>query len=406
MKGHVYQRGKKWSFMFDGPPDPLTGKRRQVTKAGFDSEKEAWSACRDAIKAAETGRLVRPSRRKLGEYLTDEWLPAMRHVLKPTTLASYEDYARAYVVPVLGNVRLQEQLTAPRLTAFYDHLLTKGRAKVAGGLSPKTVRNVHVMLRKALGDAVAWGFLAANPAEQVRPPRIPRRPPAVWKPDQVARFLILAKDDRFFALYLLAATTGMRRAELCGLRWPAVDLEHGTLSVTTTRVVVRGHAQDSDDTKSERSRRLISIDPVTVEGLRMQRERQDGERSAFGTGYGETDLVFTWEDGRPVHPDVIRQRFNRLVTRLKLPPIRLHDLRHSYATAALAAGVHPKIVSERLGHASVAFTLTQYSHVLPGVDREAAETMADLMLGRGPVSNVRLTEAGHTWVLVFWRSLS
>jgi integrase len=338
VKGHVYQRGKKWSFMFDGPPDPLTGKRRQVTKAGFDSEKEAWSACRDAIKAAETGRLVRPSRRKLGEYLTDEWLPAMRHVLKPTTLASYEDYARAYVVPVLGNVRLQEQLTAPRLTAFYDHLLTK--------------------------------------------------------PDQVARFLTLAKDDRFFALYLLAATTGMRRAELCGLRWPAVDLEHGTLSVTTTRVVVRGHAQDSDDTKSERSRRLISIDPVTVEGLRMQRERQDGERSAFGTGYGETDLVFTWEDGRPVHPDVIRQRFNRLVTRLKLPPIRLHDLRHSYATAALAAGVHPKIVSERLGHASVAFTLTQYSHVLPGVDREAAETMADLMLGRAPVSKSVSNEPG------------
>ena len=119
-----------------------------------------------------------------------------------------------------------------------------------------------------------------------------------------------------------------------------------------------------------------------------------GRGRPFGTGYGETDLVFTWEDGRPVHPDVIRQRFNRLVTRLKLPPIRLHDLRHSYATAALAAGVHPKIVSERLGHASVAFTLTQYSHVLPGVDREAAETMADLMLGRAPVSKSVSNEPG------------
>lgn len=311
----------------------------------------------------------------------------MRHVIKPTTFASYEDYARAYVLPVLGNVRLQDQLTATRLNAFYDHLMTTGRVKREGGLSPKTVRNVHVMIRKALADAVAWGFLPSNPAEHARPPRIPRRPPAVWTPDEVNRFLTAARDDRFFALYLLAATTGMRRAELCGLRWPAVDLNRGALSVTTTRVVVRGHAQDSDDTKSERGQRLLSLDPVTVGGLADQQKRQDEERAAFGTGYGETNLVFTWEDGRPVHPDVIRQRFIRLVARLKLPAIRLHDLRHSYATAALAAGVNPKIVSERLGHASVAFTLTQYSHVLPGVDRDAAQTVADLMLGRKGVPN-------------------
>lgn len=217
--------------------------------------------------------------------------------------------------------------------------------------------------------------------------RIPRRPPAVWTPEEVARFLTGAKDDRFFALYLLAATTGMRRAELCGLRWAAVDLDRGTLSVTTTRVVVRGRAQDSDDTKSERGQRLLSVDPVTVDGLADLRKRQDEERSAFGSAYRETDLAFTWEDGRPVHPDVIRQRFNRLVTRLKLPAIRLHDLRHSYATVALRAGINPKIVSERLGHASVAFTLTQYSHVLPGIDRDAAQTMADLMLGRTSVPN-------------------
>jgi integrase len=239
-----------------------------------------------------------------------------------SSLASYEDYARAYVVPVLGNVRLQDQLIALRLNAFYDHLMTSGRAKQAGGLSPKTVRNVHVMLRKALGDAVAWGFLAANPAEHARPPRVPRRPPAVWTPDEVARFLTAAKDDRFFALYLLAATTGMRRAELCGLRWAAVDLDRGALSVRATRVVVRGHAQDSDDTKSERGRHWLFLDPVTVGGLETQRFRQNEERAAFGTGYQDTDLVFTWEDGRPVHPDVVRQRFNRLVARLSLPTIR------------------------------------------------------------------------------------
>lgn len=137
MKGHVFKRGTKWFYKFDGSADPLTGKRRQVAKGGFDSEREACAACRDAIKALESGRHVRSSRRKLGAYLTDEWLAAMRHVIKPTTFASYEDYARAYVVPVLGNVRLQDQLTATRLNAFYDHLMTTGRVKREGGLSPE-----------------------------------------------------------------------------------------------------------------------------------------------------------------------------------------------------------------------------------------------------------------------------
>ena len=386
MKGHVLRRGMKWAYMFDGPPDPLTRKRRQITKSGFETEAEAWKACRKAMQQAEAGRLVRSSKRKLGEFLTDEWLPAMKHVIKPTTLASYEVYARAYVVPILGNLRLQEQLTARRLAAFYDHLLTSGRTKRDGGLSPKTVRNIHVMLRKALGDATAWDYLVANPAAQVRPPRLTRRLPTVWDPGNASRFLVRAVDDRFYGLYLIAATTGMRRAELCGLRWPAVDLEGGHLLVATTRVVVRGHAQDSDETKSIRSHRRISIDPVTVEALRRRRASQDEERMAFGDQFRATDLVFTWEDGRPPHPDVIRQRFQRLIKRLGLPVIRLHDLRHTYATIALAAGVNPKVVSERLGHASVAFTLQQYSHVLPSVDEEAAKKVADLMLGRRPVS--------------------
>ena len=385
MKGTVFKRGKTWSYKFDGPPDPLTGERRQVSKGGFPSDKEAWKACRAAIKAAESGRLVRASNRKLGEYLTGEWLPAVKPVIKPTTYASYENYINAYVVPVLGNVRMQEQLTAPRLAAFYAHLLAEGRVKTGGGLSPKTVRNVHVALRKALSDAVAWDYLSANPAEKVRPPRVGRRLPTVWKPPDAGRFLEQAVEDRFYALYLLAATTGMRRGELCGLRWSAVDLERGTVAIEATRVVVAGYATDSDDAKSRDSIRRISVDPVTVEALRTRRAEQDDERLAFEKEHRDTDYVFTWEDGRPPHPDVIRQRFRRLVVRLRLPVIRLHDLRHTYATIALAAGVNPKVVSERLGHASVAFTLQTYSHVLPAVDEEAARKVADLMLRKGYV---------------------
>jgi integrase len=432
MKGHVYRRGRTFTYIIDGPSDPLTGKRQQVTKGGWLSEKEAWRECRDAIRRLESGRHVRPSRRTVADFLVSDWLPAMQPVIKATTWANWSVYVTAYVVPTIGKVRLQD-LTATRLQAFYGHLLTAGRIKPdpgpamyaawskarqsgkeptarqvanasgmsihsarkamprfragwvplgrSAGLEPKTVHNIHVMLHKALADAVSWQYVTENVAIAARAPSPGRRKPTVWTPVQLRAFLDFAQEDRFYPLYLLAATTGFRRAELCGLRWSALDLEANTVAVESdTRVVVNGQAQDSDG-KTDNAPRLLSLDRATVAALALWRKRQAEERAFFGPDYPPGDRVFTWEDGRPVHPDVLRQRFNRLSQRCGLPHIRLHDIRHSYATAALKAGVNPKIVSQRLGHASVAFTLTVYSHALPGYDREAADTMAALILG-------------------------
>jgi integrase len=432
MKGHVYRRGKTFTYVFDGPPDPLTGERQQVTKGGWKTEAEAWKECRTAMKRAEEGRHVAPSRRTLRAYLVDEWLPAIKTSTAATTWGNWKVYAESYVLPTLGNVRLQE-LTAPRLQAFYTHLLSAGRIKVdlssamytawksarakgkestarqvaeatgaslytaraalrrfragvvpttrTAGLEPKTVRNIHIMLHAALSNAANWRYVVENVAEQVRPPRVPRRKPTVWTPAQLRTFLTFVRLDRFYPLYLLAATTGLRRAELCGLRWSALDLDAGTLSVVPdTRVVVNGQAQDSDG-KTDNAPRMLALDPLTVAALREWRSRQESERAFFDRDYQDTNRVFVWEDGRPVHPDVIRQRFNRLSLRCGLPHIRLHDMRHSYATAALKAGVHLKIVSARLGHASETFTASVYQHALPGMDREAAGTIAALFLG-------------------------
>jgi integrase len=339
----------------------------------------------------------------------------------------------------LGSVRLQE-LTAPRLQALYAHLLSSGRIKVdlssamfaawmagkangkeptarqvaeaagasiytaqaalrrfrAGqipaalppGLEPKTVRNIHVMMHSALRNAVNWRYVMENVAEHVKPPKVRRRKPTVWTPAQLRTFLTSVRHDRFYPLYVLAATTGLRRGELCGLRWPALDLDAGTVSVEpVTRVVVNGEAQDSDG-KTDNAPRLLALDPLTVIALQEWRERLQGERPFFERDYHNTDRVFVWEDGRPVHPDVIRQRFNRLSIRCGLPHIRLHDMRHSYATAALKAGVHLKIVSARLGHASETFTASVYQHALPGMDRAAAGTIAALFLGDLPDDTV------------------
>jgi len=444
VKGHVYRRGKTYTYVFDGPPDPLTGERKQVTKGGWKTEAEAWKECRAAINRAEEGRHVKPSRRALDNYLVDEWLPAIKDSTAATTWGNWMVYVTAYVVPILGGVRLQE-LTAPRLQAFYSHLLTNGRIKTdlssamyaawqrgrdggreptarqvataagaslyaaraalrrfraghipvarSAGLEPKTVRNVHVMLHAALANAVNWRYVVENVATHVKPPKVRRRKPTVWTPSQLRIFLTFVRRDRFYSLYLLAATTGLRRGELCGLRWPAVDLDAGTLSVEPdTRVVVNGEAQDSDG-KTDNTPRMLALDPATVAALREWLAHQISERIFFDRDYQRTDRVFTWENGRPVHPDVIRQRFNRLSDRAGLPHIRLHDMRHSYATAALKAGIHLKIVSARLGHASETFTASVYQHALPGMDREAAGTIAALFLDQEDPVDLGVSES-------------
>jgi integrase len=183
----------------------------------------------------------------------------------------------------------------------------------------------------------------------------------------------------------------MRRGELAGLRWADVDLEAGRLSVRQPRVVVANQPQSSEP-KTARGRRSLALDPVTVAALRRHRAHQLEHKLAVGARYQDSGLVFTWPDGAPIHPLRFSRWFEQHARRAGLPKIRLHDLRHSYASAALAAGVPAKVISERLGHATIAVTMDIYSHVLPGLDREAADTVARLILGRGDVSEASVNK--------------
>jgi integrase len=180
-------------------------------------------------------------------------------------------------------------------------------------------------------------------------------------------------------MWLLFATTGTRRSEAAGARTNLLDLTARTLTVFETRVVAAGKAQASDG-KSERSRRVLALDKRTAAALAAHQQMLVTERAAFGADYCDHGLLFCWPDGRPIHPDTITEQFNRLVDRAGVPPIRLHDVRHTYATMALRAGVNPKIVSERLGHATVAFTLDTYTDDVPELHHDAAETVSDLFL--------------------------
>ena len=432
MKGSVFQRGQKWFYKFRLPQrDPATGKYPRVTKGGYDTERETWKACRDAMRQADRGRVVKPSTRTVAQFL-DEWLTAVEPTLDATTWRSWSDYARAYVIPHIGAERLQ-RLDEPTLLRLYAKLLAEGRVRrdndtvmyqywstrvaageeptprqvsqackttihaartavrryrsgivpkqVSPGLAPKTVQNVHGFLHRALVDAVAWKYLSDNPAGNVKPPRRPRTRRQVWKTEEIQIFLKSVRDDRFAALFLLELTTGIRRGQICGLKWDAVDLDVGEITLHNNRVVVGGQAHDKAGGKTRNADKTISIDRATVAALRRWRDVQDSERAFFETDYHPGNYVFTYQDGRPLHPDSIRERFDRLAAAAGLPRITFHDLRHSYATGALRAGVSPKVISERIGHANVGFFLETYAHVLGNDDREAAEQAASFLLG-------------------------
>jgi integrase len=312
VKGSVRQHGSKWQYQFRGPErDPSTGNYPWITKSGFDTKKEAWQACREAMREADRGRFVKPSQRTVAEFLT-EWFAAIEASIDATTWQNWMDYANAYVIPRIGRAQLQ-RLDEPQLLKLYATLLVEGRVKpnhngemyaywadqiakrktptarevseecgttlhaaraalrryksgilpkpMTPGLAPKTVRNIHAMIHRALADAVAWKYISDNPASNVKPPKRPRTRRKVWKPEQIQTFLMSIQHDRYSALFLLELTTGIRRGQICGLKWSAVDLDNREITVHDNRVVVNGHALDKAGGKTKNADQTISIRP-------------------------------------------------------------------------------------------------------------------------------------------------
>jgi integrase len=361
--------------------DPSTGKRRQAWHSGFKTRKDAEKGLSEILSRLDRGTYVQPSKLTVTEYL-DDWLAAITASVRPSTWESYERNLRVHVKPRLGSTQLQG-LTASMLNALYAELLLDGRSKQEKGLSPRTVRYIHTILRKALKDAVRWNHLARNVADSADPPK-PRSGQArlaqTWTAPQLRRFLDHVKGDRLYPAYLLAATTGMRRGEIAGLRWQDIDFDTSRVAIRQTLIVI-GYQLRWSTPKTDRGRRNIAIDPATMDALRSHRAAQAAEKLVIGPDYADADLVFAGPSGTPTHPEALSAAFERHSKAAGLPRIRFHDLRHTHATLALQAGIHPKIVSERLGHADIALTLNTYSHAIPALEETAAAVVADLVLG-------------------------
>lgn len=376
-RGRIFKRQGGYGYRVDLGADPSTGHRRQAQKQGFRTKREAENALAEHLGSIRAGESISPSTANLGEFL-EEWLAGQSSRLKETTLESY----RIVVLRVtrrIGKVKLQA-LTPLALERFYRDLLETGGSR-GGPLATKTVRNTHTVLRKALADAERLGLIMRNPAATARPPSVQTKEQRTWSSDEVRDFFEHIRDDRLFGLYMLLATTGMRRGEALGLRWRDLDLDAAELHVVQTLGLVRKELVFSTP-KTKRSRRQVYLDDGTVRVLRAHRAKQREERLAAGPEWGaDHDLVFCDEFGSPLNPESISTDFRRKVRKGMLADIRLHDLRHTYATIALKSGVHPKVVSERLGHATVGITLDLYSHVTPAIGRDAADVVASTIFG-------------------------
>lgn len=362
-------------------------KRRMLSKAGFRNKREAQADLDRARAELGAGSHVLASRQNVGDYL-EGWLSTQEGRLKPTTAASYRWLVQSYLVPHLGAAQVQD-VTPSQLERLYVELVVAG-GRDGKPLSLRTVRYAHSVLRKALADGVRKGLLSKNPAEHVELPMRAHQvdvldspdeaeeevPFHVWDAAQVRTWAAAMEDDRLRALWLLLPLTGLRRGEALGLRWRDLDLrDGGQLRVRQNLVVVGGRVQ-MDTPKTRKSRREFSLDPEALAALKRHRKAQLQERVAWGGAYQDRDLVFCREDGTPLDPNAMTKAFGRLSKAAGLPTVRLHDLRHSYATIALSAGVSLFVVSRRLGHTTITQTADTYAHLLPSDDEGATQAVA------------------------------
>jgi integrase len=391
--GTIQQLGRTWRIGFwEAGPD---GQRKRRWQGGFKTRVEAARALRKVLSQIDDGRYVPPRPDTVGAYLHD-WLEAQRPHVAANTWMTCRNHVAYYLAPSeadcaayrartgqdrpsLAAVKLQD-LNPERASRHLAELLERGRRDGAG-LRPRTVRGVRITLNAALASAYAGGLLP-RPV-RVKPVAVPRRSPTVYSPQQTRAFLAVAAADRLAAMWVLLVTSGMRPSEVLGLPWAAVDLDAGVVSIYQKLVKVGNRVVLTDGTKTDRTgaavAQVVVLAPVAAAMLRGWQVAQLEERRLWPWRKERNDLVFTKQDGAPLKPDWLNRRFKQLARQAGLPTgVRVYDLRHGWATAALRAGVHPKLVQEVMRHSSYTTTADTYTHVMPTHSAEAVQAVAAL----------------------------
>jgi len=378
MRGSIVKKAKGSYCVVLSFTDSATGKYRQRWITVQGTKKDAEKRRTELLYQLDHNSYIEPSRTTVGEYL-QHWADA--HVwthTSPRTAESYAAEIRRHILPALGSIKLSE-LQPQHIEKYYKHLRTNGRKDGQGGLSARTVYYHHAILRMALEHAVRTGLLTRNVAKLV-PPARPERPQVnTISIEDIPRFLEAAQQSGYCALFVVGLGTGMRLSELLGLRWRNVDLGRGMVSVVET-LHRQGSTWELRQPKSANSRRQLPLPLSLVDFLVSHRDRQVSEHAMLGLVHGPDTFAFCQPDGEPYDRHSVSRGFKRVVRTAGLSDdLHFHCLRHTQATLLLSGNIHPQVASQRLGHASVAFTLSTYSHVMPSLQESAAQHLDGLL---------------------------
>jgi len=351
------------------------GKRKYFNKTIHGTKKDAQKYLTAKTREKDLGIFVEPASIYLGDFL-DRWLQEVaKNKLRARTFDNYESLLNCHVRKILGAKKLSD-IQAYEVQKLYNDMKK-------ANYSPKTIRHVHNVLSPAFKQAIKWKMLIQNPCDLCELPQMEKTEMMYFTPQETAKFLDAAKDDKYYSVFLVAIETGMRPEEYLGLQWKDVDFDNSSLSVRRALVVKKGGGFIFTEPKTKKSRRSIPFSNTVKKALKAHRRKQLVERFKLGAAYENFDLVFASEIGTPLlHGNLLRRHFKPIRDRAELPKIRMYDLRHTTATLLLSAGENPKVVSERLGHASIVLTLDNYSHVLPTMQKTATDKMEKLMRGK------------------------
>lgn len=369
------------------------GKRRYLSKTIHGNKKDAERFLSATLRDRDLGVRVSEAKATVAEYLERWLMEAARPKVTAKTLEGYRACVQNYINPRIG-ARQLSKVTGLEVQALYN-------AMSESGLSPRTVQYTGMILKQAIKQAVQWRMLTFNPCDAVKPPKQVTAEMKALDPAQARKFLAVAREDHHAALWELALTTGARPSEYLALKWDDIDWQNGMVRIQRSIDRKPNGEWSFGENKTQRSRRPIKLHGTALDALRRWRETQDAMRREARENWQDHGLIFTAENGSPLdRHNLARRNFRRILNAAGLPKIRLYDLRHTYATLALSAGVPVKVVSEQLGHSGVALTLDTYSHVLPHMQDDAVAKVEALLLepaGTPPAHQTEGTpESWHT----------
>jgi integrase len=367
MRGYVYQRGETWTFVVDVGRDPITGKRKQKSKGGFQRKRDAEAALRKLLSEIDENRYIEHSKEPFSSFIERWFHEHYKKRIKETTASSREYMLKKHLIDEnpFAN-RPLSSITTEDIDSFYN-------LKLDEGYNTNYIRKMHQLLHQAFNQAVKWKKIAYNPAAEADPPSIKKEEMKIWALNELQKFLNECKNERNYITFVLAVYTGMRRGEILGLKWSDIDFDKKIIHVNRSLAYVPNKGYVLTTPKTKNAKRQIPISDHVIKELLIHKTNQEEWKQRLGTAYEDNNLVICTEMGTVQDPRNISRVMSRLCELSRVTPIRFHDIRHTHASILISSGVDIVKVSARLGHANPKITLEIYAHLLPNIQDDVAE---------------------------------